>query len=91
MDAMVSAGLRCARAYLFFKSSPIAADGGADLLGRLSVGAALLVQRGLKGLEPSRLAGGETDCRRQPAGRTRREAAGESTNSRHRGSLWLHR
>ncbi len=67
------------------------ADGGVDLLGRLAVGAALLVQRGLQGLEPSRLGGGETDCRRQPAGRTRREAAGESTNSRRRGSPWLHR
>jgi hypothetical protein len=36
------------------------ADGGVDLLGRLAVGAALLVQRGLQGLEPSRLGGGET-------------------------------
>ncbi len=39
------------------------AHGGVDLLGRLAVAAALLVQRGLDRLEPSRLAGGETDCR----------------------------
>jgi hypothetical protein len=41
---------------------------GVDLLGCLPVRAALLVQRGLQGLEPSRLAGGETDSRRLPAG-----------------------
>lgn len=36
------------------------AHGGVDLLGRPAVAAALLVERGLDGLEPSRLAGGET-------------------------------